>query len=575
MSLDVLCLRRPKINYVSPPVCESIFSGSGIPIIVLEPFNLLVKITGIVVIRDGNTRVISWPAYPGAICYNIYQQQPDGSYLLIAECVEDTTITLPPGLPIRITPVTPDGEGDLSDPVDINGGGGGGGGCEDFIDDTQVSAIIAFHQASQVNGVVAGNKVVDGFQRPWKYLDRVSGDIRSTRSSGAVQASQSASDLVDSVSNFFEASDVGKFLKFTSGGDAREILAVNGPTQVQVDVVDTVALSTFTVYGKTFGGNSGQIIICNGAGQFAGFEDDVAGLPRAFWFDDGTGSYRDLGNGIEVLPTDLNENGFLLYLFNDGMSITSFVYNPITQTTTQVGISSYQGQAINDNLVVVGEYLFFDHFPAPAEFHAFKWVGGVSTDIHPAEAGSGPGKFSEGKFVNNSGLIIGQFVHDTLGNQRTFFNIGGASISIGAFVPGTSGNQGYVIAEDLSESGITVGGADIEGLTGSGISNGFKWTQAGGLIRLFPLSGHTFSIARSVNEAGYIVGDSQGISDPNTTACIWLPGQTVPENLNSFLPPGSGWVLFSATHITEDKEIIGFGSLNGNPKTFFMKVCSL
>lgn len=125
---DVLFLRRPKLDYVSPPVCETIFSGSGSPVITLDPFDALNKITGIVVEGgDGSTRIVTWPVYPGAICYTIYLDN-DGELTVIAECVDDTTLELPDDItgPIRIAPITPDGEGPVSDPIELPPGGGGG-----------------------------------------------------------------------------------------------------------------------------------------------------------------------------------------------------------------------------------------------------------------------------------------------------------------------------------------------------------------------------------------------------------------------------------------------------------------
>jgi hypothetical protein len=565
MSLDVLCLRRPKINYVSPPVCEAIFSGSGIPIIVLEPFNVLTKITGIVVIRDGNTRVISWPAYPGAICYNVYQQQPDGSYVLIAECIEDPTITLPPGLPIIITPVTPDGEGDVSDPIDINGGGGGGEDCEPFIDDTEHDSTVTLPRyTSRINGMAVGSKILPGpVQRPWVYVNRVASDIRSTRSSGAVTASQSASDLVNTDgTNFFLAGDVGKFLKYT-GGATREIISFVSPMQVQVDTVDTVASSTFSVLGQTLGGENGGADLTNGAGHVVGNETDLASNSRTFWFNSNTGEIRDLGDIFSVVPMALNENGVLLYL--DGSGGSSF-YEPVSQIVTP--IPSLTMFDLNKNLIVVGQR-FIDFFPLASEFIAVKWQGGITTDINPPEAGTGSGRFSEADLVNEAGLIVGRFTQpfgDSTDRTRVFYNNGGASASIGFFVAGTSAASGWVVAEDMNEAGVVVGGADVNG-TGSGVSRGFKWTIATGMVQLDVLAGQPDSFASGVNEAGFIVGHS------GTRACIWRPGQTVPEDLNNFLPAGSGWDLIDARAITNNNEVIGQGVFNGDFTNFFLKLC--
>lgn len=565
MSLDVLCLRRPKINYVSPPVCEAIFSGSGIPIIVLEPFNVLTKITGIVVIRDGNTRIISWPAYPGAICYNVYQQQPDGSYVLIAECIEDPTITLPPGLPIIITPITPDGEGDVSDPIDINGGGGGGG-CVTFIDDVGTNNLADLpNLISRINGMVIGIKNFPGpVQRPWRYFDRVASDIRTIRSSGVVTASQSASDLVNTDgTNFFLAGDVGKFLKFDSGGDAREIIAFISPTQVQVATVDTVASSTFSVRGQTIGGDNGGADITNGAGHIVGNESDPAFNSRTFWFNSNTGEFRDLGDFLSFIPIALNENGFLLY--NNGTD--NAIYDPGTQLSTVIpGVTLSD---FNQNLLAAGQRLI-DFFPMASEIRAVKWQGGVTTDINPPEASTGSGTFSDANRVNESGLIFGRFLQpfgDSTTRTRVFVHNGGVSSSIGFFHPGTSAATGWVVGEDLNEAGMLVGGADIEGITGTGISRGFKWTAGTGIVQLDVLPGQPDSYAEGVNEAGFIVGSS------GTRAVIWRPGQLVPEDLNNFLPPASGWVLNSARAITNENEVIGNGLFNGDFKNFFLKLC--
>lgn len=565
MSLDVLCLRRPKINYVSPPVCEAIFSGSGIPIIVLEPFNVLTKITGIVVIRDGNTRIISWPAYPGAICYNVYQQQPDGSYILIAECIEDPTITLPPGLPIIIAPVTPDGEGDFSDPVPINGHeGGGGGDCESFIDDVGTDNVATLpNLISRINGMVVGSKNVPGpAQRPWRYFNRVSSDVRTARVSGAVMASQSASDLVDTDgASFFEAGDVGKFLQFTSGGDAREIIAFNSPTQVQVAIVDTVALSTFTVYGQTIGGTHGGADLVNGAGHIVGNENDPASNSRAFWFNSNNGELRDLGDIATFIPVAINENGFALYI----NGVDGAIYNSDTQASTVLtsGLTPFD---FNKNLLVVGHF-FIDHFPAASENQAAKWQGGVMTIINPVDAGTGPGTQSQAWLVNEAGLIIGRYTDAVTGRQRTFYNNGGASTSIGFLNPGINPATGWVIHEDLNEAGMLVGSADFNAVGPTGTARGFKWTLATGIVQLDVLPGEPDSYAIGVNEAGIIVGIS------GTKACIWLPGQLVPEDLHNYLPPASGWTLLGARAITNNNEVVGNGIFNGEFKNYFLKLC--
>lgn len=124
---DILFVRRPVLNYVCPPVCEVLFSGTGVPIIILEPFTPNSSVSGLVRGGAGGFR-LSWNRYPGAICYSVYQadneDEPFGTYHLIAECIPDATFELPPGRgPFRVTAITPDGETPPSDP--IYGGGDG------------------------------------------------------------------------------------------------------------------------------------------------------------------------------------------------------------------------------------------------------------------------------------------------------------------------------------------------------------------------------------------------------------------------------------------------------------------
>lgn len=561
-SLDVLFLRRPKIDYVSPPVCEAIFSGSGSPVIVLDPFDLLDQITGIVIEVIGGSRIVSWPSFPGAICYTIYLED-NGELTVIAECVTDPTFPIPDDIEgsIVITPITPDGEGPISDPIELPPGGGGGGEeCEEFIDPTIVQPSGNVERLNKISGSFVGFSVVDGQQRPFKYQDRVAGDLRVSISSGAVQASQSASDLVNTDgSNFFSPSHVGKFLKFTSGGDAREIIAFVNPTQVQVSVSDTVALSTFVVNGKTLGGASGLAYFATADGKIVGIEETPAADLRTFWLDETTGLIRNLGDAFAVTPIALNENGFLLFTdINTGESV---IYNPNTETTTSMGnVSMF---ALNSSLLVTGQRNI-DHFPAAVEIRAIKWQSGIQTDIHPTEAGTGAGKFSEGLRVIDSGLIIGRWFEPTNAAHRLFYHIAGVSTAIGFFH-----FDGDMDCNDINQAGMAVGSGDIS--AGLLDTRGFKWTVAGGLVQLGVLPGQLISSAASVNESGVIVGVCDGGASPR--ACIWLPGQTTPQDLNDYLPPSSGWILDSALGITNDNGVIVFGSFNGDVAYGFLQLC--
>lgn len=117
---EYLFARRPVLNYESPPVCEANFSGTGSPVIVLDPFGGLAPVSGLVLGGVGN-RTLSWNNYPGAICYSVYQadneNEPFGTYHVIAQCIPENHFQLPGRGPFRVTAITPDGETPPGDPI--------------------------------------------------------------------------------------------------------------------------------------------------------------------------------------------------------------------------------------------------------------------------------------------------------------------------------------------------------------------------------------------------------------------------------------------------------------------------
>lgn len=129
-NIDVLLLRRPKWDYVSPAVCDVDFSSSSSPVIVLEDISKLRAPSGLILGGAGGFR-LSWNAYPTALCFSIYKavdcDNPNGDYEILAECVQDTFYDLPDGVECyyRVTAITPDGESDPSDTVHTSGSGGG------------------------------------------------------------------------------------------------------------------------------------------------------------------------------------------------------------------------------------------------------------------------------------------------------------------------------------------------------------------------------------------------------------------------------------------------------------------
>lgn len=130
--IETLFLRRPKLDYLSPAICEAIFSSTGSPTIILNEIGKHPGPTGLVMGGTGRRR-FSWNAYPGALCYNVYTAVIEPTtitecealvaasltitYQLLFECHVEPFVIVPHAGCYRVSAITPDGESDLSDPL--------------------------------------------------------------------------------------------------------------------------------------------------------------------------------------------------------------------------------------------------------------------------------------------------------------------------------------------------------------------------------------------------------------------------------------------------------------------------
>ena len=87
------------------------------------------------------------------------------------------------------------------------------------------------------------------------------------------------------------------------------------------------------------------------------------------------------------------------------------------------------------------------------------------------------------------------------------------------------------------------------------------------LSRLPPL-GSKYAAAYGINRRHDIVGWSKSLSGDHV-AVIW-PHATSPIDLNTLLPPGSGWVLNEARAINDSGAIAGIGQYRGVRKGFLL-----
>ena len=133
--LNFLFLRRPKIEYVCPPVCDVVFSSTGFPTIVFPEFTGDSAVAGLVWSKVGGVFRLSWSTVKDAICYTVYMaddpNNPFGSYHVVAECLQepfyDADDTDPTNTHFKVTVITPTGGSDVDDATPHAGPGGNPG----------------------------------------------------------------------------------------------------------------------------------------------------------------------------------------------------------------------------------------------------------------------------------------------------------------------------------------------------------------------------------------------------------------------------------------------------------------
>jgi probable HAF family extracellular repeat protein len=183
------------------------------------------------------------------------------------------------------------------------------------------------------------------------------------------------------------------------------------------------------------------------------------------------------------------------------------------------------------------------------------------------------GSNSVGRAINDSGQVAGFSAYgpttpfDQFGPTRAFRTSAvGVLTDPGADLGTLGGSQSRAFG--INSSGQTVGSS----FTAFDVAqHAFRSSPNGQAIVLTDLGtlGGTFSEAIAINSFGMVVGDSS-----------YSPGQTTPvhafiydtqmRDLNSLIPPSSGWALGSATGINDLGQITGVGTLGGQSHAFLL-----
>jgi probable HAF family extracellular repeat protein len=207
-------------------------------------------------------------------------------------------------------------------------------------------------------------------------------------------------------------------------------------------------------------------------------------------------------------------------------------------------------------------------------FHAFAYVGGAMSDLGTLAPGSKPGDpcyYAFGSYagnfcqssasdVNSSGDVVGS--SDLVATSRTkhAFVFSNGSMSDLGVLPGDTDSK----ATAINDSGDVVGYS----YNASTPSVVHAFVYSGGSLTQIIAPAGTRTVASDVNKPGVIVGHYYNPTKPGDAAFIYVNGQMV--DLNSLVPPGSGWDLTTANSINDRGEIAGAGMLNGRTHAFLL-----
>ncbi len=174
--------------------------------------------------------------------------------------------------------------------------------------------------------------------------------------------------------------------------------------------------------------------------------------------------------------------------------------------------------------------------------------------------------------INEAGVAVGLSRNAANTTSHATMWSSGSISNLGSLNGGTNFSQAY----GINDSNVVVGSSvvgKVSPTSSTDLNHAFVWTQG----VMVDLGAHPFdtnyihSEAKDVNNAGEIVGYTAkffGSPTSGGAAMLWHNGEAI--DLNTLVPPGSGWVLQSAEGINDRGDIVGYGSYQGQTRAFLL-----
>lgn len=234
------------------------------------------------------------------------------------------------------------------------------------------------------------------------------------------------------------------------------------------------------------------------------------------------------------------------------LNTTTLLYlgNPPLMMPMMLG--DFMPCAINDSAQVVGSQFITD--PSGFKYEqACKWQMGSLISLNPLNGSH----TSIAKAINEMGWAVGSATSASSLKPTATLWIGTNPSNLGTLPSGT-----WSQANAINDFNQVVGISQIT----SGFTHAFLYNlnASGVIVSRIDLGelGGGYSSAHAINNAGEVVGTSDNL------AFIYTNG--VMRDLNTLIGPSSPWNLASANAINEDGQIVGVGSLGGDPFRAFL-----